>query len=544
MKVLVAQLDPTIGDFLGNTQKIIEALSHAQRKKVDVVLFAEMAICAYPPEDLVLHDPFVLACEEALQKIAPHTKGLMAVVGLVRRNLAQGEKRLLNSAAIIQDGKIIGFHDKALLPTYDVFDERRYFEPGTEFKAWEWKGKKIGVLICEDIWQHAGYVGETRYACDPVLEMRNLNIDLLLNLSASPYQFQKLDVRIKVCQKAAKTLQRPIIYCAQVGGNEQLVFDGYSVYVDGKGKLCKLAKGFEEDLMVVDLEVPQHPFHLEYDEVGDLYRALVLGTRDYFQKQNFKKAILGLSGGIDSSLAACIAVEALGKENVYGLGMPSRFNSPESLKDAEKLAKNLGMQFDVISIDPLYDAYLHGLKPLFEEKPFDATEENIQARIRGTLLMALSNKHGYLVLSTGNKSELALGFCTLYGDMAGGLALLGDVNKRQIYLLAHWINKKQEIIPHSTIVKPPSAELHAGQLDVDTLPDYSIVDAVLESYVEDLLSPDEIVKKYHIPREIVLDLIHRIHLAEYKRRQSAPGIRVTKKAFKVGRRYPIVQKWM
>jgi NAD+ synthase (glutamine-hydrolysing) len=544
MKVLVAQLDPTIGDFLGNTQKIIEALSHAQREKVDVVLFAEMAICAYPPEDLVLHDPFVLACEEALQKIAPHTKGLMAVVGLVRRNLAQGEKRLLNSAAIIQDGKIIGFHDKALLPTYDVFDERRYFEPGTEFKAWEWKGKKIGVLICEDIWQHAGYVGETRYACDPVLEMRNLNIDLLLNLSASPYQFQKLDVRIKVCQKAAKTLQRPIIYCAQVGGNEQLVFDGYSVYVDGKGKLCKLAKGFEEDLMVVDLEVPQHPFHLEYDEVGDLYRALVLGTRDYFQKQNFKKAILGLSGGIDSSLAACIAVEALGKENVYGLGMPSRFNSPESLKDAEKLAKNLGMQFDVISIDPLYDAYLHGLKPLFEEKPFDATEENIQARIRGTLLMALSNKHGYLVLSTGNKSELALGFCTLYGDMAGGLALLGDVNKRQIYLLAHWINKKQEIIPHSTIVKPPSAELHAGQLDVDTLPDYSIVDAVLESYVEDLLSPDEIVKKYHIPREIVLDLIHRIHLAEYKRRQSAPGIRVTKKAFKVGRRYPIVQKWM
>lgn len=544
MKVLVAQLDPTIGDFPGNTQKIIETLSHAQKEKVDVVLFAEMAICAYPPEDLVLHGPFVIACEEALQKIVPHTKGLMVAVGLVRRNLAQGEKGLLNSAAIIQDGKIVGFHDKALLPTYDVFDERRYFEPGTEFKAWNWKGKKIGVLICEDIWQHAGYVGETRYACDPVLEMQDLKIDLLLNLSASPYQFQKPDVRVKVCQKAAKTLKRPVILCAQVGGNEQLVFDGYSVYVDGEGKLCKLAKGFEEDLMIVDLAAPQEPFHFEYDEVGDLYRALVLGTRDYFQKQNFSKAILGLSGGIDSALVACIAVDALGKENVYGLGMPSRFNSPGSLKDAEILAKNLGIQFDVISIDPLYDAYLQALKPLFGGKPFDVTEENIQARIRGTLLMALSNKHGYLVLSTGNKSELALGFCTLYGDMAGGLALIADVNKRQIYLLANWINKKREIIPHSTIVKPPSAELRAGQLDIDTLPDYSIVDAVLESYVEDLLSPEEIVKKHNIPEDIVLDLIHRIHLAEYKRRQSAPGIRVTKKAFKVGRRYPIVQKWM
>lgn len=544
MKVLVAQLDPTIGDFPGNTQKIIQALSHARKEKVDIVLFPEMAICAYPPEDLVLHGPFVLACEEALQKIIPHTEGLMAVVGLVRRNLAKGEKSLLNSVAILQNGKIMGFVDKALLPTYDVFDERRYFEPGTEFKAWEWKGKKIGVTICEDIWQHAGYVGETRYTCDPVLEMQKLKVDLFLNASASPYQFQKPDMRVKVCQKAAKTLKCPVLLCAQVGGNEQLVFDGYSVYVDSTGKLCQLGKGFEEDLMVVDLNAEGKPFHFEYDAIGDLYHALVLGTRDYFQKQNFKKAILGLSGGIDSALTACIAVEALGKENVYGLGMPSRFSSPGSLKDAEILAHNLGIQWDMISIDALYDAYIKALSPLFGGKPFDVTEENIQARIRGMLLMALSNKHGYLVLSTGNKSELALGFCTLYGDMAGGLAVIADVNKRQIYQLAQWINKKQEIIPQSTIVKPPSAELRPGQLDTDTLPDYAIVDAVLESYVEDFLSPEEIVKKHNIPKEIVLDLIHRIHLAEYKRRQSAPGIRVTKKSFKVGRRYPIVQKWM
>lgn len=544
MRVLVAQLDPTIGDFSGNIQKIIQALKHAQTKNVDIVLFSELTVCGYPPEDLVLHDPFVTSCEDALQKILPHTKGLMAVVGLVRRNLARGEKSLLNSAAIIQDGKLVGFHDKALLPTYDVFDERRYFEPGNEFKSWVWKGRKIGVLICEDIWQHAGYVGDTRYACDPVLEMQKLKVDLLLNLSASPYQFQKPDVRVKVCEKAAKTLKCPVILCAQVGANDQLVFDGYSVYVNGKGELSQLAKGFEEDLMLVDLEKPSGSFSFTHDAVGDLYRALVLGTRDYFAKQNFRKAILGLSGGIDSALTASIAVEALGKDNVYALLMPSRYNSPSSLKDAQDLAKNLGIDFDTISIDELYDTYLKTLTPFFQGKPLDITEENIQSRIRGMTLMALSNKLGYLLLSTGNKSELAMGYCTLYGDMAGGLGVIADVNKTQVYMLARWINQKKELIPQSTIDKPPSAELRPDQRDTDTLPDYAIVDAVLQAYVEDLLSPEEIVKKYNFPLELVLDLVHRIHTSEYKRRQSAPGIRVTKKAFRVGRRYPIVQKWM
>ena len=299
MKVIIAQLDPTIGDFKGNSQKIISALKQAQQEKAEIALFAEMALCGYPPEDLVLHQEFSVMCEKALEEILPYTKGLMAVVGLVRRNPALSEKALMNSAAILQDGKLMGFHDKALLPTYDVFDERRYFEPGREFRAWEWKGKKIGVLICEDIWQHAGFVTDTRYACDPVLEMKKLGVDLLLNLSASPYHFEKPEIRVKVCQKAAQTLKCPVILCAQVGGNDQLVFDGYSVYVDQTGKLCQLAKGFEEDLLLVDLDDPSKSCDFKYDPTGDLYRALVLGTRDYFRKQNFSKAIIGLSGGID-----------------------------------------------------------------------------------------------------------------------------------------------------------------------------------------------------------------------------------------------------
>ena len=459
-----AQFGPIVMEiFQEMSKKLFMPLSMPKKKKADVVLCAELTVCGYPPEDLVLHDHFVTSCEDALQKIIPHTKGLMTLVGLVRRNLAHGEKSLLNSAAIIQDGKIVGFHDKALLPTYDVFDERRYFEPGSEFKTWVWKGKKIGVLICEDIWQHAGYVGNTRYACDPVLEYQKLKIDLLLNLSASPYQYQKPDVRVKVCQKAAKTLKCPVILCAQVGANDQLVFDGYSVYVNEKAELCQLAKGFEEDLMLVDLNSKACILSFDYDAIGDLYKALVLGTRDYFQKQNFTKAIVGLSGGIDSALTACIAVEALGKENVYALSMPSRFNSPSSLKDAQALVKNLGIDFDVIPIDALYEANLKTLTPFFQGKPLDETEENIQSRIRGMILMALSNKRGYLLISTGNKSELGMGYCTLYGDMAGGLGVIADVNKTQVYMLARWINRKKEIIPQSTIDKPPSAELRPNQ---------------------------------------------------------------------------------
>jgi len=543
MKVLVAQIDPTIGGLQGNVKKVLQSLARARELKADVVLFPELTLCGYPPEDLVLHHDFVEAVESALEEVVPATKGLMAFVGLVRRNLAEGEKPLLNSAAVLQDGKIVGFYDKRLLPTYDVFDERRYFEPGKEQQIWEWRGKRIGFMICEDIWQHAGYVGNTRYACDPVLDLERLEPDLLLNMSASPYQFQKPDVRVTVCRKAAKTLGCPVILCCQVGANDQLVFDGYSVFVDREGNLRQLGKGFAEDAMLVDLEAPVCPCPFAYDALHDLYHALVLGVRDYFHKQGFRKGIVGLSGGIDSALTACIAVEALGKENVHGIGMPSRYSSQSSLKDAEDLAKNLGIAFDVISIEGPLASYLELLAPHFKEKEPDAAEENLQSRIRGMILMALSNKSGALVISTGNKSELAMGYCTLYGDMAGGLAAISDVSKGQVYALSRWINREKEVIPRSSIEKPPSAELRPGQKDTDSLPDYAVVDAVLQGYVEDMLSPQEIAKKHGFTLDLVLDLVKRIHLAEYKRRQAPPGIRVSKKAFRVGRRYPIVQGW-
>ena len=544
MRILAAQLNPTIGDLKGNTEKIVATLKEGRKQKADIVLFAEMAICGYPPEDLVLHDSFVTAVEDCLSVIGPATQGLMAVVGLVRRNLASGEKGLLNSAAIFQDGKLVGFHDKWLLPTYDVFDERRYFEPGKELKIWPWKGKKVAVTICEDIWQHAGYVGFTKYPWDPVLDLAVKKPDVLLNLSASPYHFQKPDIRFKVCQKSAKTLKCPVVLCCQVGGNDQLVFDGYSLYVGGDGHLRQLGKGFAEDLMMIDLEKSAKERQFQYDVVGDLYQALVLGTRDYFHKQGFKKGILGLSGGIDSALVACIAVDALGKENVMGIAMPSRYSSKESLRDAQMLAKNLGIRCETISIEEEYKDYLKLLDPYFEGKPFDVTEENLQARIRGMILMALSNKLGFLVMSTGNKSEMAMGYCTLYGDMAGGLAIISDVIKTQVYALSRWVNRDKEIIPRSSIEKIPSAELRPNQKDSDTLPDFPILDTVLQEYVENFLSPEEISKKHSFPLDLVLDLVKRIHRAEYKRRQAPPGIRVSRKAFRVGRRYPIVQGWM
>lgn len=543
MHVFVAQINPTVGDFQGNTEKIIQAIQRGQKQKCDIVLFPELAICGYPPEDLLLHPSFVDSSEASLKKIIESTSNIIAIVGLAR-HAEDGEKGLLNSAAIIENKKLLGFQDKWLLPTYDVFDERRYFEPGSRISVWELKGKKVAVTVCEDIWQHAGEVVYTNYAKDPIDELIPLKPDLVLNLSSSPYQFQKPHLRVSVCAKSAKTLKCPLIMCCQVGGNDQLVFDGYSIYVDGQGQLIQLGKGFVEDDMIVDLNIPPKPSTVHPDHLGDLYQALVLGVKDYFKKQGFKRGCLGLSGGIDSALVACIAVDALGKENVLGLTMPSRYSSEHSITDARELAKNLGVETLHVPIEKIFTDFLNLLEPHFQNKPWDTTEENLQARIRGMIQMAISNKFGYIVLSTGNKSELALGYCTLYGDMVGGLAVISDVTKEQVYALSHYINRKKEIIPQSTIAKPPSAELRPNQLDTDSLPDYAIVDAVLQSYVEEYLSPEQISKKHNIPLEIVKDLIHRIHLAEYKRRQAAPGIRVSKKAFRVGRRYPIVQKWM
>lgn len=501
-----------------------------------------MTICGYAPDDLLYHKNFIDAIEQSLQQIIKETEGIAAVVGLVRRNFLKGEKPLFNSAAIISDGKLLGFQDKWLLPNYDVFRERRYFEPGHDTRVWEIKGHKVGVIICEDIWKHAGYVDDN-YQRDPVLALKDLQPDILLNLSASPYQYQKPHVRVKVCGKAAVTLNCPVILCCQVGANDQLVFDGYSVYVDEEGHLRQLGKGFEEDFMLIDTKAALCPCPFQYDDEANLFEALTLGVKDYFRKSGFKRAIVGLSGGIDSALVACIAKEALGSENVIGVSMPSRYSSPESVKDAKELAKRLGIQYKSIPIEPFFETSLETLKPHFGGKAVDVTEENIQARIRGMILMALSNKFHDIVLSTGNKSELALGYCTLYGDMCGGLGVIADLNKTKVYTLCRWYNRDEEWIPLSTLEKAPSAELRPEQKDSDSLPDYGIIDAVLEGYVENYLSVNDICEMYKIPLEIVSNVVRMIHAAEYKRRQGPPVLRVTKKSFGVGRSYPIIQGW-
>lgn len=542
MRIMVAQLNPLIGDLDGNTQKIINAILDAKEKKADIVLFPELTICGYAPDDLLLHRNFINSMEQHLEQIINKTRGITAVVGLARRNTYKGEKALFNSAAVIQNGELLGFQDKWLLPNYDVFRERRYFEPGHDTKVWHINGKRVGIIICEDIWKHSGYVDDN-YERDPVLAINEYKPDVLLNLSASPYQYQKPHTRAKVCGKAAKTLNCPVILCCQVGANDQLIFDGYSIYVDENGHLRQLAKGFEEDFMMVDLEAKACPCPFEYDSMSNLFSALQLGVKDYFRKSGFQKAVLGLSGGIDSAVVAVIAKEALGSENVIGVAMPSQYSSEGSVKDAEKLAKNLGIEFHLLPIESVFHSYKDMLAPQFKDLPEDVTEENIQARIRGMTLMALSNKFNYIVLSTGNKSELALGYCTLYGDMCGGLGVIADVSKTKVYDLARWYNRNGEIIPEDTITKPPSAELRPGQIDLDSLPDYQIIDNVLEGYVEDYLTNGDISKKYDIPAEIVSNLIRKIHRAEYKRRQGPPILRVSKKSFGVGRSYPIVQGW-
>jgi NAD+ synthase (glutamine-hydrolysing) len=440
-----------------------------------------------------------------------------------------------------------------LLPVYYVFDEARYFEPAVKISSWKigkYPEYRIGVTICEDLWGYSTLVKETKYHRDPVLELKDENCDYVVNLSASPYHLGKSFSRFDVCSKAAKAFGVPLILCNQVGGNDSLIFDGHSLVISGDGELLDFGEKFQEDLLLVDFDdindflllgagYPSSLKEINLEE--ELFQALVLGVRDYFGKSGFTQACLGLSGGIDSAVVACIAVEALGFENVMGVSMPSRYSSEGSIHDAKALALTLKIGYQEIPIEKPFKSYLELLAPAFEGKPADVTEENLQARIRGAILMALSNKHGYVVLSTGNKSELAVGYATLYGDMCGGLSVINDLTKRQVYALAEWINRNGEIIPQSTIQKPPSAELRPGQLDSDSLPDYSIVDTVVEAYIEDHASKEQIAEKYGYPISVVEELIKKIHRSEYKRRQSAPGLRVSPKAFSVGRNFPIVQ---
>lgn len=542
MRFLLAQINPTIGDLDGNAQKIIEGIYKAREQKADIVIFPELSLTGYPPEDLLLLPHFIDAVEKHLQRIVDATEGVMAVVGLPRRNRGMG-KPLYNSAAVIHNKMLLGYQDKILLPTYDVFDEHRYFEPGEEQHLWTWKETKVAVTICEDIWGHSCLVEGVTYSRDPVEDLVSNAPDVVVNLSASPYSLNKFADRICVCSKAAMTLQCPLLLCNQVGANDSLIFDGNSVCVGADGAIRALAAPFEEDFLAVDIPLTVPVMHPVIDPIESLYNALVLGVRDYFHKLGFKRACIGLSGGIDSALVACIATEALGKENILVVMMPSRYSSALSITDAKALADRLGIECIEIPIEKPFQSYLDLLTPHFSGKDSDVTEENIQARIRGMIMMALSNKHGYVVLSTGNKSELAMGYATLYGDMCGGLGVISDVTKVQVYALSNWINRDEEIIPWNTIQKPPSAELRPNQKDSDSLPPYEVLDNILEGYVEDHMSPVAILEKFGYPLELVQDIIGRIHRNEYKRRQSAPGLRVTEKAFSAGRRFPIVHRW-
>lgn len=544
MRILIAQINPVVGNLKENKKKILEGIAVARENGCSIAVFPELALTGYPPEDILLLPHFIHAVEEDLKEIASHTQGVAAILGLPRANDRPYGKPVFNSAAVLFEGKILGFQDKTLLPTYDVFDERRYFANAEERRVFLLFGKKIAVTICEDIWQHATLSKDVSYPQDPVAEYADQNIDLLINLSASPFSQLKAEKRIKVVQKAAKSLKVPAILCNQVGGQDSLIFDGYSVVCDAKGRLIRLGKGFQEEFVVWDSDVKADELVVSFDKTEETYRALSLGLKDYFRKQDFKKAVIGLSGGIDSALVACIAVEALGKENVLGVSMPSRYSSEGSIKDAVDLASALGIELKKISIEEPFQSFLNILSPEFKEKSPDVTEENIQARIRGVILMALSNKLGHIVLSTGNKSELAMGYSTLYGDLCGGLSVINDLTKRQVYQISRWINRERVIIPVSTLEKAPSAELRPNQKDSDSLPDYEIIDTVLEAYVQDHQSPDRIAEENGYPKELVYDLIRKIHRSEYKRRQSPPGLRVTEKAFSIGRRFPIVQGWV
>jgi NAD+ synthetase len=540
MKIALAQLNPTIGDFEGNARRIFDAAGRAVAAGAELMVTPELCIMGYPPRDLVERKAFVEEGLRAVEQLARRLP-LPALIGFVSRNESSEGKPLCNSAAFLRDGKIVSVYNKLLLPTYDVFDEDRYFEPGREPGMIEIGGRLFGVTICEDLWRpRAGF--QARYHFDPVEALREKGVSALLNLSASPFTLGKMAQRRQLLADHAKSLRAPLIYVNQAGGNDELLFDGGSMVANAQGEIVAMARTFQEDLIVVDLDALPPPMTISDPPVPErAFRALVMGTRDYLRKCGFSQAVLGLSGGIDSALTAVIAVEALGNQNVLGVSMPSRFSSDHSRGDAEVLARNLGMRYHVLPIETVHKAYLDTLSPVFQGLHEDITEENLQPRIRGALLMALSNKFGSLVLTTGNKSELACGYCTLYGDMCGGLAPIGDVPKMMVYEIARWVNREREIIPENTITKPPSAELKPNQTDQDTLPPYDQLDRVLHAYIEEQMDPEEIIAS-GVKAEIVHDVVRRIETAEYKRRQAVTCLKITSKAFGYGRRVPIAKK--
>jgi NAD+ synthetase len=547
MKIGFAQINPTVGDLRGNFEKIAGAYDQLARAGADIVIAPELAVTGYPPQDLVFKSRFVPENLAVLDQLQKRLNKPALLVGFVDRNEGRG-KPFHNAAALLQAGEPLQKTHKSLLPTYDVFDEDRYFEPAREIAPLKFRGHRIGVTICEDIWTER-YLPRPFYDVDPVRALVAQEAEMILNVSASPFSLRKPAVRREMISGLAGTYQRPIFYCNAVGGNDQLVFDGNSIAVNARGQLLAQLPAFEEASVIVDSESVQAPEIPSVDIVQELYSALRLGLRDYLAKCGFKSAVLGLSGGIDSAVVAAIAVDALGPNNVTGVSMPSQFSSRGSILDALALTKNLRIQCLEIPIADAFAVFKAQFKEVFAGRTEDATEENMQARLRGMTLMALSNKFGHLVLSTGNKSELAVGYCTIYGDMAGGLAVISDVPKTLIYELARFINSeaarmgKGEIIPASTIEKPPSAELRPNQKDQDTLPPYDVLDAILRLHVEDNLSVAEIVAQ-GFDEKTVRWVQRRVDLNEYKRAQAAPGLKVTSRAFGVGRRMPIAQRYV
>ena len=543
VKVALGQINPTVGDFRGNSGKIIEAARCAQAAQAGLILFPELAVCGYPPRDLVEKASFIARNQETVQAIAEHTRGIAVICGLVTPARAETGKSVMNSAALLRDGRVEFVQSKRLLPTYDVFDEMRNFAPADRQELFSFCGRRVALTICEDAWNDKHFWNRRLYGVDPVEELLRAGGNFLLNISASPFSLDKRELRRRMLQAIAGEYKVPVVFVNQVGGNDSLVFDGSSFVLAPDGRIVAQAKSFEEDLVFFDCDTLSGDVHEQIaGREASAYAALVLGTRDYVRKCGFERVLIGLSGGIDSALTACIAVEALGKENVMGVGLPGPYSSSGSVEDARALASNLGIRFETVAIHGIFEDHRRALAPLFAGRPQDVTEENIQSRIRGTLLMALSNKFGALVLSTGNKSELGVGYCTLYGDMAGGLGVLSDVPKTMVYRLAELVNSRKPVIPRPSIEKPPSAELRPNQLDSDSLPPYEVLDAILEDYVEDNHTAEQIAAAHGFDLELVRRVVRLVQSSEYKRQQAAPGLKITAKAFGVGRRLPIAAK--
>lgn len=544
MKIALAQINYHIGNFASNKSKILSSIEKARDNAVDLIVFSELSISGYPPRDFLEFNDFIIQCNDAVEEIAKNCTDIAAIVGVPTFNPNQKGKPLYNSAAFLYDGKVLYRTHKTLLPNYDVFDENRYFEPNTEFKTIEFKGKKLALTICEDLWN---VQDNPLYTVNPLDELINQNPDLIINIAASPFNYNQTKIRKDILKRNAEKYKLPLFYVNHVGAQTELLFDGGSLAMNSKGEIIDELNYFEEDFKIFELEDSYdgklNDTKIEIGEIASIHKALVMGIKNYFDKLGFKKAILGLSGGIDSAVTAALAAEALGSENVYNVLLPSRFSSDHSVDDSVELVKNYGMPHDIIEIEDAFKSFENTLKPFFKDLPFNIAEENLQARTRGVILMALSNKFGHIVLNTSNKSEAAVGYGTLYGDMNGGLSVLGDVYKTQVFKLARYINRNGEMIPENIITKPPSAELRPDQKDSDSLPDYDILDKILYEYIEERMGPKEIIAM-GFDEALVNRILKLVNTNEYKRYQTPPILRISTKAFGMGRRMPIVAKYL